>query len=279
MGDLAEQVIVVTGATSGLGRYLAGELVRAGATVVAHGRDPAKLADLREELAAAGGEGRVETVQADLADLRQVDRLADELVGRLDRLDVLVNNAGIGFGAPGSGRETSAQGYELRFAVNYLAGYHLTRRLVPLLVASAPARVVNVASLGQEALDFDDPMLERRYVGVVAYRRSKLAQIMFTVDLAAELADRGVTVNALHPATFMDTFMVREGGIRPVTTVEQGGAATLRLIAAPELDGVTGRFFDGHREARPDPQADDPDARARLRSLSDGLVAESLARR
>ena len=273
MWDLSEQVIVVTGATSGLGRYLVQELTGSGATVVTHGRDASKLAGLRDEVPA------IETVQADLADLREVDRLAGELAERLGRLDVLVNNAGIGFGGPGSGRETSAQGYELRFAVNYLAGYHLARRLVPLLVASAPARVVNVASLGQEPLDFDDPMLERRYSGTVAYRRSKLAQIMFTVDLAEELAGRGVTANALHPATFMDTFMVREGGIEPINTVEQGGAATLRLIAAPELDGVTGRFFDGTSESRPDPQAHDPAARARLRELSDDLVAAALARR
>ena len=277
MRDLDEQVIVVTGATSGLGRHLTGELVRAGATVVAHGRDPSKLAGLREDLAAA--DGGIETVEADLADLRQVDRLAGEIAERFDRIDVLVNNAGIGFGAPGSGRETSAQGYELRFAVNYLAGYHLTRQLVPLLVAGAPSRIVNVASIGQQALDLDDPMVEWRHSGTVAYRRSKLAQVMFTFDLAEELVDRGVTANALHPATFMDTFMVREGGVRPLSTVDEGGAATLRLIAAPELDGVTGRFFDGTRETRPDPQADDPAARARLRRLSDDLVAEALARR
>ena len=277
MRDLDEQVIVVTGATSGLGRHLTGELVRAGATVVAHGRDPSKLAGLREDLAAA--DGGIETVEADLADLRQVDRLAGEIAERFDRIDVLVNNAGIGFGAPGSGRETSAQGYELRFAVNYLAGYHLTRQLVPLLVAGAPSRIVNVASIGQQALDLDDPMVERHHSGTVAYRRSKLAQVMFTFDLAEELVDRGVTANALHPATFMDTFMVREGGVRPLSTVDEGGAATLQLIAAPELDGVTGRFFDGTRETRPDPQADDPAVRARLRRLSDDLVAEALARR
>ncbi|WP_020577499.1 SDR family NAD(P)-dependent oxidoreductase [Actinopolymorpha alba] len=274
MRPVSQQVIAVTGATDGLGRYVAEQLVAAGATVVVHGRNPTKVERVRSELARAPG--RVETVVADLADLRQVDRLAGELLQRLDRLDVLVNNAGVGFGPPGSGRELSADQIELRFAVNYLAGYRLTRRLLPLLRASAPARVVNVASAGQEPIDVDDPMLERRYDGVTAYRRSKLAQIMFTLDLAEELRDQGVTVNALHPATFMDTPMVREFGGEPRSTIEEGGAATLRLITDPELDGVTGTYFDGMRETTAHRQAYDSGARARLRALSDELVARSL---
>ncbi len=276
MRPLSEQTVVVTGATAGLGRHLVRELAAAGATVIAHGRRAAKLDDLRAEMTATAGGGRLNTVVADLADLRQVDRMAVELLDRLDRIDVLVSNAGVGFGAPGAGRELSADGYELRFAVNYLAGYHLTRRLLPRLVAAGPARIVHVASLGQEPLDFSDLMLEQGYDGVVAYRRSKLAQIMFTFDLAAELGDTAVTVNALHPATFMDTAMVRQAGGEPMSTVEEGAAATLRLIRAPELDGVTGRFFDRGREARAHPQAYDGDARARLRQASDELVGHAL---
>lgn len=216
-------------------------------------------------------------MRADLSDLREVDRLAAEVRRRYDRLDVLVNNAAVGFGAPGSGRETSADGIELRFAVNYLAGYLLTRELLPLL--TAPARIVNVASAGQQPIDFADPLLERGYDGVRAYQQSKLAQVMFTFDLAAELADRRVTVNALHPATFMDTAMVRESGVRAVSTVEQGSDATLRLIADPALDGVTGRYFNGFREARADPQAYDPDARARLRALTDEFLRDVRSQR
>jgi NAD(P)-dependent dehydrogenase (short-subunit alcohol dehydrogenase family) len=278
MRPLDEQTILVTGATDGLGRYVAGELAEAGALVVVHGRNPAKVVRTRDELAAGAGEGRVDSVLADLADLRQVDRMADELLGRLTRLDVLVNNAGIGFGPPGAGQEVSADGYELRFAVNYLAGVHLTRRLLPLLGRSAPARIVNVASAGQEPLDFDDPMLDNAYEGITAYRRSKLAQIMFTFDLAAELDGRGLTVNALHPATFMDTAMVRNFGAEPLSTVEEGGAATLRLITAPALDGVTGRYFEGQAEAHAHPQAYDPKARAQLRHLTEQLVQAALAR-
>jgi NAD(P)-dependent dehydrogenase (short-subunit alcohol dehydrogenase family) len=265
-------MILVTGATDGLGRYVTTELTAAGHRVLAHGRNPERLRLLHDELG-------VETVQAELGELRQVDRLADEVLQRCDRLDVLVNNAGIGAGTDPGRREESADGIELRFAVNYLAGYHLTRRLVPLLVASAPARVVNVASIGQEAIDFADPLLERSYSGMRAYRQSKLAQIMATVDLADGLRDRGVTVNALHPATLMPTTMVREGRGDPMSTLEEGGAATLRLILDEGLATTTGSYFDSNtpEPARPNPQAHEPDARRRLRELSDRLVTTALA--
>jgi NAD(P)-dependent dehydrogenase (short-subunit alcohol dehydrogenase family) len=273
---LAEQTIVVTGATDGLGRRLVRELARDGATVVVHGRNLAKLEIVRAEVSALAPAAGVRTVLADLADLGQVDRMATDLLDGFERIDVVVNNAGVGFGAPGAGRELSADGYELRFAVNYLAGYHLTRRLLPRLEASAPARIVHVASLGQEPLDFSDLMMETSYDGVVAYRRSKLAQIMFTFDLAAELGESGVVVNALHPATFMDTGMVRQARGEPMSTVAEGAAATLRLVHARELDGVTGRFFDRLREGRAHAQAYDADARLRLRQASDQLVSRAL---
>ncbi|TWF82018.1 short subunit dehydrogenase [Pseudonocardia hierapolitana] len=264
----------MTGATDGLGRYVTRELTKAGHRVLAHGRNPERLGGLHNELG-------VDTVQADLGELRQVDRLADEVLRRLDRLDVLVNNAGVGPGADQSRREESADGIELRFAVNHLAGYHLARRLVPLLVASAPARVVNIASIGQEAIDFADPLLERSYSGMRAYRQSKLAQIMATVDLAAELRGTGVTVNALHPATLMPTTMVNEAWPgTSVSMLEQGGTATLRLILDEGLATTTGRYFDSNTPdpVDPDPQASDPDARRRLRELSDRLVTAALTR-
>jgi NAD(P)-dependent dehydrogenase (short-subunit alcohol dehydrogenase family) len=266
--------ILVTGATDGLGRYVTTELTKAGHRVLAHGRNPERLRALHDELG-------VDTVQADLGELRQVDRLADDVLQRLDHLDVLVNNAGIGAGTDHGRREESADGIELRFAVNYLAGYHLARRLVPLLAASAPARVVNVASIGQEAIDFADPLLERSYDGMRAYRQSKLAQIMATIDMAAELRDTGVTVNALHPATLMPTTMVRQGWSgRAVSTLEEGGTATLRLILDEGLATTTGRYFDSNTPdpVDPDPQANDAEARRRLRELSDGLVTAALSR-
>jgi NAD(P)-dependent dehydrogenase (short-subunit alcohol dehydrogenase family) len=256
--------VLVTGATDGLGRALATRLAGEGATVIAHARSEergrAALADLLD------GPGDVRLVVGDLASLQAVRALADQVP---DRLDVLVNNAGIGFAG---GRQESEDGYELRFAVNYLAGFLLASLLRERLVASAPARIVNVASAGQQAIDFDDVMLERGYDGARAYRQSKLAQIMHAFDLAEELAGSGVTATALHPATFMDTKMVIDAGVTPASTVQEGLEATWRLVADPSVDGVTGAYFNGTREVRADAQAYDLDARRRLRELSQRLV-------
>ena len=202
----------------------------------------------------------------------EVRGLAEQVIAEYDQLHALVNNAGIGTTLPGDGRRVeSRDGNELRFAVNYLAGYQLTRPLLPLLEQSAPARIVNVSSAGQAPIDFDDVMLERHYDPVQAYCQSKLAQVMFTFDLAEELDAGAVTANCLHPGTFMPTKMVRAAGVTPVTALEDGVKATSRLVADPELDGVSGRYFNGLRDAEPDPQARDPEARRRLRELSDQL--------
>jgi NAD(P)-dependent dehydrogenase (short-subunit alcohol dehydrogenase family) len=261
------QTILVTGSTDGLGRALARELVRHGATVLLHGRSEERLDETQREV------GGATTYLADFSSLEDVRRLASALERDHERLDVLVNNAGIG-GGDGS-RGESAEGYELRFAVNYLAHFLLTSLLLPLLRRSAPARIVNVASAGQAAIDFDDVMLERRYDAMRAYGQSKLAQIMFTFELAERLRaeDAGVTVNALHPATLMNTKMVYESFGYTRSTVEDGVAATLRLAISLELEGVTGRYFDRLREARPNNQADDLRARRRLWQLSEDLVA------
>jgi NAD(P)-dependent dehydrogenase (short-subunit alcohol dehydrogenase family) len=194
----------------------------------------------------------------------------------VSRLDALVNNAGI---APTPERRESDDGIELTFAVNHLAHFLLTARLFPLLRAAGTSRVVNVASIGQQAIDFDDPLLERGYSQFRAYSQSKLAQILFTVELAERLGpDAGLTVNALHPATLMDTRMVRESGFgTPRSTVEEGARATGRLVTDESLDGVTGRYFDGLDEARADPQAYDDDARRRLWELSEDLTGIAFA--
>jgi NAD(P)-dependent dehydrogenase (short-subunit alcohol dehydrogenase family) len=264
-----EQTILITGATDGLGRALAADLASTGATLLLHGRDDARGKDTLDEIRARTGNDRLHWLRADLAELAQVHALAAEVDRATDRLDVLVSNAGIGSSVPGGGRrQESADGIELRFAVNYLAGFLLTRLLLPKLIASAPARVVQVSSAGQTAIDFDDVMLTRGYSGVRAYCQSKLAQILFTVDLAEHLAGTGVTVNALHPATYMPTKIVDS----PVSTIEDGVRATARLVTAPELETVTGRYFNGLREARADPQAYDAQARRRLRELSERLT-------
>ncbi|MPZ64806.1 MAG: SDR family NAD(P)-dependent oxidoreductase [Pseudonocardiaceae bacterium] len=272
MRPIDEQVILVTGATSGLGRALAGRLAELGATVIMHGRSRDRLDAASERIRAEVPDATLYPVVADLASLDEVDRLADEVLAEHPALHALVNNAGVGFGSDSSRRETSRDGIELRFAVNHLAGAQLIRRLLPRLAESAPSRIVQVASLGQAPIDPADPQLDRDYDGWRAYAQSKLAQVMLTRDLAVECDPATVTVNALHPATFMDTGMVREGGITPQSSVDEGLEATLRLVAEPDLDGVSGRFFDGTRETSPHRDADDPEARARVRELTDELL-------
>ncbi|RUZ61542.1 SDR family NAD(P)-dependent oxidoreductase, partial [Mesorhizobium sp. M7A.F.Ca.US.003.02.2.1] len=216
--------------------------------------------------------GKAELLVADLSSLAEVRHLAEAVRARTNRLDILINNAGIGTAGQGAKRQVSADGYELRFAVNYLAGFLLTSELLPLLKASAPARIVNVASAGQQAIDFSDVMLTRSYDGVRAYCQSKLAQILFTVDLAEQLKGTGVTVNALHPASYMNTTMVRQAGVTPWSSVETGADAILNLATSPTLNGKSGLYFDGLRESRADAQAYDAKARQQLRSLSLDLI-------
>jgi NAD(P)-dependent dehydrogenase (short-subunit alcohol dehydrogenase family) len=261
------KTVLITGSTDGVGREAARMLGAAGATVIVHGRDRERGAQVLEELRAGGSPAAV-FYPADLSSFADVHALADTVKAHHPRLDMLINNAGVGFGPEGAERETSADAHELRFAVNYLAGFVLTRLLLPLLEASAPSRIVNVASIGQRAIDFEDVMLERDYSGARAYMQSKLAQIMFTFDLARELEGTGVTVNALHPATFMDTRMVREAGVAPRNSVAEGARAIVHLAASEDTEGLTGHYFDGLRPARADPQAYDPEAREHLRTLS-----------
>src|SRR5262249_10767407 len=175
---------------------------------------------------------------AGMSSLNAVGQLAEDVMKEHPALHLLINNAGVGFGRPDAARELSKDGFELRFAVNYLAPFLLTHRLIPALLEGAPSRVVNVSSLGQKELDFDDVQSTQGYSGVDAYRRSKLALIMFTFDLAAELQKLDVTVNALHPATLMDTFMVQEAEWQPMSTVEEGADAIMNL-AVGDLQGRT----------------------------------------
>jgi NAD(P)-dependent dehydrogenase (short-subunit alcohol dehydrogenase family) len=265
--NMQGKTVLITGSTDGVGRYVATRLAADGASVLIHGRDASRARALVGEIKRSGHAAPV-FYQADLSSLADTRRLADAILADHKRLDVFVSNAGIGSQNEGPGRQTSADGHELRFAVNYLSGFLLACRLLPLLKAAAPSRIVNVASLGQHPIDFDDVMITKNYSGSRAYAQSKLAQIMFTVDLAEELKDSGVTVNSLHPATYMNTTMVRAGGITPITTVEQGGAAILHLVSGDDVAGKSGLFFNGMNEAKANPQAYDVAARQRLRALS-----------
>jgi NAD(P)-dependent dehydrogenase (short-subunit alcohol dehydrogenase family) len=262
--NLDGKTVLVTGSTDGVGRVVAKRLAERGAAVLVHGRDAGRGHTLVSEIRVRGG--RAELILADLASLAEVRRLADEARQRTSRLAVLINNAGVG--TVGTDRQLSVDGYELRFAVNYLAGFLLTALLLPLLRADAPSRIVNVASAGQQAIDFGNVMLTEGFTGVRAYCQSKLAQIISMVDLAHDLEGTGVTMNSLHPASYMDTTMVRLASVTPWSTVEEGAEAILNLATSPELEGRSGLYFNGLREARADAQAYDPEAQQRLRALS-----------
>jgi NAD(P)-dependent dehydrogenase (short-subunit alcohol dehydrogenase family) len=261
------KVALVTGSTGGLGREVALRLGSMGAHVIVHGRNRERGVAVVEEIEQQGS-GTARFYAADLASFDQVRAFAEAVLRDYDRLDLLVNNAGIG-SAPRE-RVLTEDGHELRFQVNYLSGYLLTRMLLPRLVSSAPARIVNVSSLAQAPIDFDDVMIEKDFSGGRAYAQSKLAQIMFTFDLAAELEGRDVLVNALHPATYMDTGMVRRAGVEPRTTVDEGADAVMQLIVSPDIG--SGGYYSGLRAARANAQAYDEDARARLRRLSETLA-------
>jgi len=260
-----QRVAVVTGSTSGLGQELAMRLAALGMHVVVHGRDEARGLEVVRAIEGAGGTARF--YRADFGSFAETRAFGEAVLRDYNRIDVLVNNAG--FGRAPDERMVSADGLEFRFQVNHLSHFMLTRMWLPLLRASGPARIVNVSSGAQTPIDFDDVMLERGFDGGRAYAQSKLAQIFFTFDLAEELAGTGIVVNALHPATFMDTRMVERAGIEPQSTVDEGADAVMRLVTE---DVGSGGYFNGTRPARANAQAYDSEARRRLRELSERLT-------
>jgi NAD(P)-dependent dehydrogenase (short-subunit alcohol dehydrogenase family) len=265
--DLRGHTALVTGSTDGLGREVARTLARAGARVIVHGRSAERGAAVVAEITAAGGSAQF--VAADFASLDAVRAFADSVARLAPRLDLLVSNAGVWVPA-GEGRRTSADGHELHFAVNYLAGWVLLHRLAPPLAAAPSARVISVASIAQSPIDWDDVMLTRPGASARGYGQSKLAQITMTVALAPEFAARGITLVALHPATMMNTTMVQQSGMPARTTVQEGHDAVMALVRAPTLE--PGAYYNGTRRAAPHAQALDPEAQRRLRALSARLA-------
>jgi NAD(P)-dependent dehydrogenase (short-subunit alcohol dehydrogenase family) len=264
--DMNGKTVLITGSTSGLGTEVAMRLGAMGATVIVHGRNEERGREVAAAINAAGP-GNAVFYRADLGSLQEVKALADRVKENHGSLHLLINNAGIG-GASNDPRQESADGHELVFAVNYLSHFLLTQELLPLLEASAPARIVNVASIGQRPVNFDDVMMTENYNQMGAYSQSKLAQIMFTITLSEQLDADEVTVNSLHPATFMDTPMVTSTGRRPMSTVEQGADAVMQLAVGESVAGRTGLYFNQLNEARANNQAYDAAARQRLWALS-----------
>ncbi len=261
-----QEVALVTGSTSGLGREVALRLAAGGAHVIVHGRSVERGNEVVSEIERAGGSARF--YRADFASFAETRELGEAILRDYDRLDILVNNAG--FGSSPNERLVSEDGHEFRFQVNYLAHFLLTHMLEDLVVASAPSRIVNVSSLAQRPIDFDDVMIERDFSGGRAYAQSKLAQVMHAIDLAAELEGKGVVVSSLHPATYMPTGMVRRAGVEPRSTIDEGANAVMQLIVSDAFE--SGAFFRGMQEGRAHDQAYDDAARARLKALAEELT-------
>ena len=260
-----QQVALITGSTSGLGRELALRLGSMGTHVIVHGRNRERGMEVVAAIERAGGSARF--YAADLASLEQVRAFAQAVLDDYQKLDLLINNAGIAFGQE---RSVSQDGHELHFQVNYLSHFLLTQMLLPRIRESAPSRIVNVSSGAQQAIDFDDVMLEKNFTGGRAYAQSKLAQILHTFDLAEELDGTDVIVNALHPATLMNTPMVLNAGVTPRATIEEGANAVMQLVTSPDIG--SGGYFTGLRPTRANAQAYDAQARARLKRLSEQLT-------
>jgi len=269
----AGKTVLVTGSTDGLGRELALALAADGAHVIVHGRNAERGKAVVDEIA-AGGKGSARFVGADFASMQAVREFADTIAAEYPRIDLLVNNAGIALGDD-QPRRTSADGHELQFAVNYLAGWVLVNRLRPNLVAAAPSRIINVASGSAAAIDFDDVMLEQPGAHTRGYGQSKLAQVSMTVELAPRFAAQGITMISLHPATLMNTTMVEGLGIPPRTTVAEGRDHVMGLFRSPDLQA--GAYYERGEPATPrDPQPSDADARKRLVALSESLTGVTL---
>jgi NAD(P)-dependent dehydrogenase (short-subunit alcohol dehydrogenase family) len=282
-GPMAGKTCLITGATAGIGEVTARELARAGARVIIVGRSPGRCAATLERIRNQTGATAVESLLADLSFQEDVRRLADQVRERCDRLDVLVNNAG---GMFLDRRETVA-GIELTLALNHLSYFLLTTQLLPLLKASAPSRIVNVASDAHNgcSIDFDDIQGRRRYTGWRAYKRSKLANILFTYELARRLEGTGATANTLHPG-FVRTdffkdftgwvgFITKLGAALVAIGPEEGARTSVYLASSPEVEGVSGRYFVKSRPARSSPQSHDRAAAERLWRLSEEMTGRA----
>jgi|TARA_B110000263_G_scaffold82674_1_gene72364 NAD(P)-dependent dehydrogenase (short-subunit alcohol dehydrogenase family) len=235
--------------------------------VIVHGRSQERGIEVVDEINSQGP-GNARFYRADLASFDQTREFGESLLRDYERMDVLVNNAG--FGSAPNERLVSEDGHEFRFQVNYLSTYLLTHMVMPRLRSSSPSRIVNVSSLAQSPIDFDDVMIENNFSGGRAYGQSKLAQIMFTFDLDEELDGTGIMVNSLHPATYMPTGMVLRAGAQPRATIDEGADAVMQLVVSDEIEG--GQFFRGLVPAQANAQAYDMQARASLKALSEELT-------
>lgn len=267
---MPDQIVLVTGSTDGIGKETARQLAQLGATVIVHGRSADRCEATRDEIRATTGNSRVDFVAADLSSQRQVRQMAAEIIARYDRLHVLINNAG----AILLQRQLSEDGLEMSFAVNHLAPFLLTNLLLDRLKQSAPARIVNVSSTVHYSakIKFDNLQGERRYNGVEAYQVAKLGNVLFTCELAERLKGSGVTVNCLHPGVVATKLLDTGWGWSNGLSSEQGAALSVYLATSPEVEQVTGQYFENRLPGGASPQANDVKLRRKLWDVSAQLV-------
>ena len=280
---LIGKVCLITGATAGIGRVTANALADKGAQLVIHGRNRIKAEETVQEIKASTGNQQVSYLLADFSDLDQVKMLARDFKDRFDKLHVLVNNTGAFFNK----RIQTPYGVEKTFLVNHLAPFTLTNLLLDTLKGSTPARIVNVSSDGhkQGKLDFEDLKMNKGYFGMKAYGRSKLANILFTYELARRLEGTGVVVNALHPGHIATNIWKNDFGfIGPVLkwfmsrialTPEEGAENSIYLATAPDLEGVSGKYFTKNEPAQSSPASYDEETARRLWDVSADLATLS----
>jgi NAD(P)-dependent dehydrogenase (short-subunit alcohol dehydrogenase family) len=278
-GRLEGKTVLVTGASSGIGRATAIGLAAEGARLILVGRSPERCEETLAEIRRHTGRDDAAMLRADLSSLKEVRRLAEEVLARAGRLHVLLNNAGVTL----LRRETTVDGFEATFATNHLAYFLLTGLLLPRLRESAPARIVNVASDAHRfgRLDLGDLQNEQRYRPMRVYGQSKTANILFTQELARRIAGSRVTANALHPGGIRSNLGRSRGPVLEAVrklvglflkSPEEGARTSLYLASAPEVEGVSGRYFAKCRERRPAAHARDPELARRLWEQSEELT-------
>ena len=281
MGEMDGKTVLITGATNGIGKVAALELAKKGATVVIVGRNPAKTAETVAEIKAQSGNSNVDSIVADLSSMAEVRKVAEAFKAKHSRLDVLINNAGAIF----ADRQETVDGYEMTFAFNHLAYFLLTNLLLDTLRASAPSRIVSVSSDAHTGgkINFDDLNAKNSYgmLGMSAYSNSKLANVMFTYELARRLEGTGVTANVLHPGLVNTGFAKNNGGLMRFAmrilasfslTPEQGADTIIYLASSPDVEGVTGKYWDKRKAVKSIDASYDVSAQQRLWTVSQQLT-------
>lgn len=271
-----KQTVFITGATDGLGKMLATRLVKKDKQLILHGRNQEKGENLLKELRTINPDCDIAYVNADFADLKAVEKMATEILAQYDNIDVLINNAAIGGGGRSNlDREFAMPNYELRFTINYLAQVLLTEKLLPIITVPQ-SRIINVASMGQMDIDFADIMMENGYYGSRAYCQSKTALVMYTFSLAERLAKQKIMVTTLHPETYMDTNLVRLHFTEPLSTVDEGCDHLEYVAFYPDLDDITGKYFNKNVITRAIEQAYNQESRQKLTEITKELLARAL---